>query len=129
MFLLSLMSLSLASDPDFTNIEKGEPAPFAGKLLTNEALAEIISNHESDIMQSDLDKEFELQKQRDELDLRFNLQKTECDANILMYQGMIDVRDQEIKKQARRDWIQRAAFFGGFALGVGSTIAIVKAVE
>ena len=129
MFLLSLMSLSLASDPDFTNIEAGEVAPFSGKLLTNEALAEIISDHEASIMQCDLDKEFELQKQRDELDLRYSLHKVECEATIEMYQGMIDFRDQEIKKQIRRDWIQRAAFFGGFALGVGSTIAIVKAVE
>ena len=129
MFLLSLMSLSLASDPDFTNIEAGEVAPFSGKLLTNEALAEIISNHEASIMQCDLDSEFALQKQRDELDLRHNLHKVECEATIEMYQGMIDFRDQEIKKQIRRDWIQRAAFFGGFALGVGSTIAIVKAVE
>ena len=33
MFLLSLMSLSLASDPDFTNLEAGEVAPFSGKLF------------------------------------------------------------------------------------------------
>ncbi len=129
MFLIALTSILWAADTDFTNISEGEEAPFAGKLLTNEALAEIIATHEKELLQSDLDKEFELQKRTDELNLKYDLYATRCEANTEMYKGMIELRDEEIKIQSRKDWIQRLAFFGGFALGTATTIGIVYSVN
>ena len=46
-----------------------------------------------------------------------------------MYQQMILLRDEEIAIQARKDWIQRLAFFGGFALGTATTVGIVYSVN
>ena len=129
MFLLTFIGTLWAADADFTNIEKGEPAPFAGKLITNEALAKILSDHEASLLQGDLDKEFEVQKKTDELNLRYDLYKTKCEANEELYKSMINLRDEELKIQSRKDWIQRLAFFGGFALGTATTIGIVYSVN
>ena len=73
MFLLAFVSTLFAADIDYANIDKGDPAPFTGKLLTHDALAQIISTHEKELLQSDLDKEFELQKIADELTLKYDL--------------------------------------------------------
>ena len=129
MFLLAFISTLWAADIDYANVDKGDPAPFTGKLLTHDALAQIIATHEKEILQSDLDKEFELQKITDELNLKYDLYYTRAEADKEMYQQMIELRDEEIKIQARKDWIQRLAFFGGFALGTATTIGITYSVN
>ena len=96
--------------------------------LALEAL-ERIATHEKELLQSDLDKEFELQKRTDELNLKYDLYHARAEADKEMYQQMIELRDEEIKIQARKDWIQRLAFFGGFALGTATTIGITYSVN
>lgn len=129
MFLLAFIGTLLAADIDYVNVDKGDPAPFTGKLLTHDAMAQIIATHEKEILQADLDKEFELQKITDEHQLKYDLYSAKCEANAEMYQQMIELRDEEIKIQARKDWIQRLAFFGGFALGTATTIGITYSVN
>jgi len=129
MFLLAFISTLWAADIDYVNVDKGDPAPFTGKLLTHDAIAQIIATHEKELLQADLDKEFELQKRTDELNLKYDLYYTRAEANQEMYQQMIALRDEEIKIQARKDWIQRLAFFGGFALGTATTIGITYSVN
>ena len=129
MFLLTLISTLWAADIDYANVDKGDPAPFTGKLLTHDALAQIIATHEKEILQADLNREFDLQKNSDTLNLKYDLYEARCEANTEMYTQMIAVRDDEIKMQARKDWIQRLAFFGGFALGTATTIGITYSVN
>ena len=129
MFLLALISTLWAADVDFVNIKEGEPAPFTGKLFTEEAVAKILANHEAEMLQADLDKEFELGKKTDELNLKYDIYEAKCKANTEMYKSMIELRDDELKIQARKDWIQRFAFYGGFAIGTATTIGIVYSVN
>ena len=89
----------------------------------------ILSSDEVLSIRQDLDSEFELQKRTDELNLKYDLYYARCEANKEMYAQMIDLRDEEIKIQARKDWVQRLAFFGGFALGTATTIGIVYSVN
>ena len=129
MFLIALIGTLWAADIDYANVDKGDPAPFTGKLLTHDALAQIIATHEKELLQSDLDKEFEIQKLSDQLNLKYDLYAAKCESNTEMYQQMIELRDEEIKIQARKDWIQRLAFFGGYALGTATTIGITYSVN
>jgi len=129
MFLLALISTLWAADIDYVNLDKGDPAPFTGKLLTHDALSQIIATHEKELLQTDLDKEFELQKRTDELNLKYDLYYARCEADKELYTQMLALRDEEIKIQARKDWIQRLAFFGGFALGTATTIGITYSVN
>ena len=129
MFLLTFIGTLWAADIDYANVSEGDAAPFTGKLLTYDALAQIIATHEKEMLHADLDREFELQKVSDSLTLKYDLYEERCEANIEMHQQMIDLRDEEIKMQARKDWIQRLAFFGGFALGTATTIGISYSVN
>ena len=129
MFLLAFISTLWAADIDYANVDKGDPAPFTGKLLTHDALAQIIATHEKELLQADLDKEFELQRTADKLNLKYDLYATRCEADREMYAQMIKARDIELQAQARKDWIQRLAFFGGFALGTATTIGITYSVN
>ena len=129
MFLLAFVSTLWAADIDYANVDKGDPAPFTGKLLTHDALAQIIATHKKEMLQADLDKEFEMQKRTDELNLKYDLYYARCEANKEMYTQMIELRDEEIRIQARKDWIQRFAFYGGFAIGTATTIGIVYSVN
>tara|TARA_B100001093_G_scaffold517609_1_gene599703 strand:+ start:13500 stop:13895 length:396 start_codon:yes stop_codon:yes gene_type:complete len=129
MFLLAFISTLWAADVDYANVDKGDVAPFTGKLLTHDALSQIITTHEKELLQADLDKEFELQKVTDTLNLKYDLYYARAEADKAMYQQMIELRDEEIKIQSRKDWIQRLAFFGGFALGTATTIGITYSVN
>ena len=129
MFLLIFISTLWAADIDHANVGKGEPAPFTGKLLTYDALAQIIATHESELLKADLDKEYELQKLSDNLNLKYDLYESRCEDDSVMYKQMIELRDEELKMQSRKDWIQRLAFFGGFALGTATTIGITYSVN
>jgi len=129
MFLYTLIAAIWAADLDYANVDKGEPAPFTGKLLTHDALAEIIATHENELLNADLEREYQIQKLSDELNLKYNLYEITCQANEEMYKKMLDNRDEELAIQARKDWIQRAAFIGGFALGSAVTIGITYSVN
>ena len=129
MFLYILIASLWAADLDYANVDKGDPAPFTGKLLTHDALAQIIATHEKELLQADLDKEFELQSTSDKLNLKYDLYAARCEADKQMYTQMMETRDIELKAQAQKDWIQRLAFFGGFALGTATTIGITYSVN
>ena len=129
MFLYTLIMSLWAADLSYANVDKGEPAPFTGKLLTHDALAEIIATHENELLNADLEREYQVQKLADELNLKYDLYAITCQANEDMYKKMLDNRDEELKIQARKDWIQRAAFIGGFALGSAVTIGITYSVN
>ena len=129
MFLYALIASLWAADLDYANVDKGDKAPFTGKLLTHDALSQIIATHENEILQADLEREYQIQKLSDELNLKYDLYAITCQANEDMYQKMLENRDEELKIQARKDWIQRLAFVGGFALGSAMTIGISYSVN
>ena len=129
MFLISLFSICLASEVDFVNMQEGEPAPFAGKLVTDEGLAKIIAKHEADQLQADLDLEFAVQKKANELNLRYDLLNVKYEAETQMYQEMIAARDDQLKINSRRDFWRRLATYSGFFVGAATTVGIVYSLN
>ena len=127
--LFLLMSLPALANPDFVNVAEGEPAPISGKILTNEALAEIISSNEREVEQCKIDADFNFKKFQSEQNLKYSLLETRTQAEINMYLTMIEARDAQIKKDKRKDVWQRWAVYGAFVLGVGSTVGITYAVS
>jgi len=65
-------SINANADPQFTNLEEGEVAPFAGKLFNYEAVSELIVDKEI------ADEECELQVQY-QLDLQTAQHQLESD--------------------------------------------------
>lgn len=129
MFLYTFIAALSAASLDFVNIEKGANAPFSGKLISHDALAGMIATHESELQSLTAEKDYELQKQFEELTLKYELYEIKCSANEEMYKQMIDFRDKEINAHARKDWIQRLSFYGGFALGAVTTVGIAYSVN
>jgi len=127
-FFLLMSGLAMAS-PDFVDIALDEPAPFAGKLLTNEALAKIISQNERELAQCMIDSDFDIEKFKANQALEYDLLNIRYESEVEMYQMMIDTRDQQIKKDKKRDVWQRWATYGAFVLGVGTTVAITYSVN
>lgn len=129
MFLYTFIAALSAASVDFVNIEKGAPAPFSGKLMSHDALAGMIATHESEVQRLTAEKDYALQKQFEELTLKYELYDIKCRANEEMYVQMIEFRDEEITAQARKDWIQRLSFYGGFALGAATVVGITYSVN
>lgn len=127
-FLL-FINLSYAEDLSYSFIKAGEKATFNGVIMTNEALAKMIAAHESDVKMCELESETQLKLQKNDLDTTYKLYESRCENEKLMYQEMISVRDQELKKDRLKDVIQRTAFFGGFALGAATSVGIVYSLN
>jgi hypothetical protein len=129
MFLIALLGVCLAAEADFVNIEKGDPAPFAGKIITDEGLAKIIAKHEADQLQCDLNLEYELQKKASELNLKYDLLNSKYEAEKQMYEEMIGARDEQLKINSRRDFWRRFATYSGFFVGAATTVGIVYSLN
>ena len=131
--LLLIMSLlkPLHAEEKYTEIKQGEPAPYAGVLLTKEAIAKIYADQQAEIAKLKLDyktkikeKDITWQSSYDILDSKYRLNET-------MYKGMIANRDNVIKnlpvhqQTLKTDW----SFIGGFILGAGITVGITYSID
>ena len=70
---LLLLSSALAQDAQYTQLEAGEQAPFAGYLFNETATAELIVEKQFAMTECDLRTEFEISRIRAEYDLQLSL--------------------------------------------------------
>jgi hypothetical protein len=97
--------------------------------LTEEALAEIIIQNEEEVAKCKIDSDYEIEKFKANSDLKYNLLEVRYDAEIEMYKRMIEVRDEQIRRDKKKDVLQRWGVYGAFILGVGTTVAITHTVN
>lgn len=127
-FLL-LANLAYAADTSYTHVKKGQSVPFDGVLMTNDALVQMIATQESEVKTCELNSQTQMSLQRNELNLKYDLYEAKCEAENKMNEELIALRDEQLKKDRIKDFIQRTAFFGGFALGSAATIGIVYSLN
>jgi len=127
-FLIATAS-AYAFEPDYVRIGEGEAASINGILLSEEALAEIISQNEREVEQCKIDAEASFEEYKAQQELQYSLLDTRYRSEVEMYQTMISARDRQIKKDKKRDVWQRWASYGAFVLGVGTTVGITYAVN
>ena len=125
--MILLISSLLFAKPKFTNLEAGECAPWKGRLLNDEALTELIVQHQTDQMSCDFRVEFEVNKVLIEEKYKYNLLKTKYDAETAKLKDILKIRDQQIEKMKPRD--NSLFIAGGFVLGATTAIAIMYAVK
>ena len=129
------MSTGLCETPveslDFYNITKGEAAPYAGKLLTDEALAEILTRHQLEIDTLRAAHEAELAKNELESSFKYEMLDTKYKLDMSMYSSMISNRDHLIQNfdpqvaYRRSDW----KFVGGFLSGALITVGVAYSLD
>lgn len=127
--IIFLMSVALASEPDYVRVTEGDDAPISGILLTEEALAKIIAQNEREVEQCKIDAEYAFEEYKAQQTLQYDLLDVRYRSEIQMYQDMIAIRDDQIKKDKKRDVWQRWSTYGAFILGVGTTVGITYAVN
>ena len=131
--LLLLMSLlkPLQAEEKYTEIKQGEPAPYAGVLLTKEAIAKIYSDQEAEIKKLKADHEHNINLLKLSEKSRYDLLDKRYKLDVEMYQAMIQNRDNAIKslpiysQNHKSDW----SMIGGFVLGSIITVGIVYSVD
>ena len=128
-FIFLITSLAYGSDPDYTRVTEGDTAIMSGILLSEEALAEIISQNERELEQCKIDAEASFEEYKAQQVLQYELLDIRYRSEVEMYQTMISARDRQIKKDKKRDVWQRWASYGAFVLGVGTTVGITYAVN
>lgn len=137
MFFL-IFSLFMTTTPahaddnlDFVNIAEGEVAPFSGKLLTDEALADILSQHQLEIDQLKIDYEAKLAKQQLDDKLSYDMLDTRYKLDVEMYTSMINNRNDLLQNQfqpsykTHNNW----RFALGFLAGSATTIGIAYSLD
>jgi hypothetical protein len=130
MLLLSLLNPLLAEEK-YTELKQGEPAPYAGILLTKEAIAKIYADQESEIAKLKIEHEYQLNTVKLSGNTKYDLLNARYKLDVEMYQAMIENRDNAIKKLPaysegyKADW----SMIGGFVLGSVITVGIVYSVN
>ena len=127
---LLLLSSALAQDAQYTQLEAGEQAPFAGYLFNETATAELIVEKQFAMTECDLRTEFEISRIRAEYDLQLSLAEIRATAeqeklNFLLTETQ-DELDTYIQNTAKKPnthlW-----FAGGMVTGIATSIAIFYA--
>tara|TARA_B100000424_G_scaffold209799_1_gene167158 strand:- start:1632 stop:2039 length:408 start_codon:yes stop_codon:yes gene_type:complete len=128
--LLFLLSTAIA-EPLMVHLEEGEAAPFYGRLMNDEAVANIIAGREMSVEQCEIQKELALSLSKAELQLELDYLKAELETETEKNTTLLELRDQEIaalRKEIRPNktmW----AFFGGFLLASGTSLGTYYAVR
>ncbi|OUV75407.1 MAG: hypothetical protein CBC91_07400 [Rickettsiales bacterium TMED131] len=126
-----LFSTLCFADPQFVTLEEGETAPFSGRLLNDEAIAKIGVEDAFKVEQCNLQINYELERQKLELALKFEKEKIILETDKKVLQEKVKLRDQAIKEMQdlRKPWPPVFYASGGFFVGAATTIAILYAVN
>ena len=118
-----------AADLNYKHIIEGEKSPFSGIVMTNDALVQMIATHEAEIKTCELDRSTQLKLNKNDSDKQYALLELQYNMDKALYEELISIRDDQIKKDKTKDIIQRVAFFGGFTLGAATSVGIVYSLN
>ena len=130
-FLLMGLLLPLQAEEKYTELQQGEPAPYAGVLLTKEAVAKIYADQEAEIAKLKAEHEYQLNTVKLSDNTKYDLLDMRYKLDVEMYQNMIKNRDKAIQNMSvynnsvKSDW----SMIGGFILGSAITVGIVYSID
>jgi len=128
--LLFLLSMAIA-EPIAVRLKEGEEAPFEGRLMNDEAIANIVASHEMSSEKCEIQKELAVALTKADLQLELDYLKAELETETEKNTTLLDLRDTEIQslrkelKPNKTMW----AFFGGFLLATGTSLGTYYAVR
>jgi len=129
--MLGFLLLSIAwAEPQFTQLTEGEAAPFAGRLLNEEAIVKIAVEDKFKVQQCDLQIDYEKQKLESLQKFEIEKVKIELNAKNDILENKISLRDDRIKDLESLSKPIKPVYYvaAGFLVGAGSTIGILYAV-
>tara|TARA_Y100000593_G_C4202600_1_gene282642 strand:+ start:220 stop:618 length:399 start_codon:yes stop_codon:yes gene_type:complete len=131
MFSLFFLLGVASAEPEFTKLEKGEPAPWAGRLFNDEAVAKFIVEDKFKIEQCEIQTMYEVQKLKSSLDLEYSKKIIELESQITVLDQKVILRDDRIKNLEKIKTPPNAFLWAtaGFITGAGITVGITYAVN
>ena len=129
--MILLLSLAFADAPEYTYLETGEPAPFAGRLFNDEA-SQLIANKIQDatdkcLIELDYQVGLALAEKEEQIKKLKSKHKYEKDALTFKIESQQE-RIEELEK-LKTPPKKKLWFSFGLITGVGITIAIAQAVN
>jgi len=134
--LLLILSLSAnATEPaKFSILEYKAPAPFAGVLFDEKAMAKVLSNYDLATYSCDIKTEYQLKIQKEEYDFKLENLRIEHRALTDEYDLFIMQKDKEIdflasalkKTSPRYKWLY---FAGGIVVGTAIPYGAYRALN
>ena len=127
-----MLLASLAyGEAQFTNLKVGEPAPFNGRLLNDEALATLVVNQESIEEACQIEVDYEIDKAQAKWNYDFELMKISLEGKLERSEARIEAQQQEldylratVKPNRTFLWVST-----GFVIGTATSVAIFNTVK
>ena len=138
MFLSLLMMLTMtagATEPaKFTVLEYKTPAPFAGVLFDENAMAKIMADFDIYKYSCDIKTDYQLKIQKEEYEFKLENMRIEHESLTKEYDLFIMQKDKEIdllanalkKTSPRYKWLY---FAGGILIGTASSYGVYRIVN
>tara|TARA_R110002074_G_scaffold109763_1_gene236539 strand:+ start:2200 stop:2616 length:417 start_codon:yes stop_codon:yes gene_type:complete len=138
MFLNLLLMLSLsanATEPaKFSILEYKAPAPFAGVLFDEKAMAKMLSDYDLAMYACDIKTDYQLKIQKEEYEFKLENLKIEHKSLTDEYDLFIMQKDKEInilvdslkKTSPRHKWLY---FAGGILIGTATSYGAYRALK
>ena len=118
-------------EAQFTNLKVGEPAPFNGRLLNDEALATLVVNQESIEEACSIEIDYELDKAKAKWNYDFELMKISLEGKLERSEARVEAQQQEldylratVKPNRTFLWVST-----GFVIGTATSVAIFNSVK
>ena len=118
-------------EAQFTNLKVGEPAPFNGRLLNDEALATLVVNQESIEEACQIEVDYELEKAQAKWNYDFELMKIGLEGKLERSEARVQSQQEEIEYLRAQHKPSRTFLWvsTGFLVGTGTSLAIYSIVE
>ena len=131
MFGLFFLLSSAVAEPQFTKLNEGETAPWAGRLFNDEAVVKFIVEDRLKVDQCEIQTSYSLEILRAELDLKHKKELININTNLSILEQKVLLRNDRIteleslKTPPNPFWYTTA----GFLVGSAATIAITYSVN
>lgn len=130
--MLGLLFMSLAfAEPQFTTMEIGDQAPFAGRLLNDEAVTKFVIEDKFKVEQCNLQIEYEKKKLEALHQYEIDKVRIELKSQVAILENKVSLRDDRIQDLEKLSKPIKPIYYllGGFVVGSGATIGITYAVN
>ena len=128
MFLLMGCPVAHAEVPKFTSLEKGEEAPFSGRLFNDEALAIIIVDKKFEDKECELRVSYEVDLMKAHEKYKYDILTATCEADDMRLNELINIKEEENKYLREQIKPNRGGWWlaGGFVAGMLTAVGIVS---
>lgn len=125
--LLLLSTLLFGEEAKYTDIKKGEVAPFDGRLLNEPAMRILVEENATKQLECEALIEFKVNDALIKQTYKYDVLKVETGAEIDKLSQLIKLQEEHIKqlKPQNSMW----PFIGGVVIGAGLTIGVMYAVK